>query len=97
RLVIPDGSGVWGGRRISITARAVPARRRESQLTELIHAHLPRFRAVPRLHAWRAEHLEGGDVLALGPGVLAVGVGERTTPAGAERFVRTVFDQGLAE
>ena len=26
------------------------------------------------------EHLEGGDVLLLAPGVLAVGVGERTTP-----------------
>ncbi|HLT62052.1 MAG TPA: arginine deiminase [Microlunatus sp.] len=96
-LLFTRDSGVCVGDRIAITSLAMPARRRESQLTELIHAHHPRFRAVPRLHGWRAEHLEGGDVLALGPGVLAVGVGERTTPAGAERFARTVFDQGLAE
>ena len=30
------------------------------------------------------------------PGVVAVGVGERTTPAGAERLARGVFDDGLA-
>jgi arginine deiminase len=29
--------------------------------------------------------------------VIAVGVGERTTPAGAERFARQVFESGLAE
>ena len=42
------------------------------------------------------EPVEGGDVLLLAPGVLAVGVGERTTPAGAERLVRRVFAAGLA-
>jgi arginine deiminase len=35
-------------------------------------------------------------VLALADGVLAVGVGERTTPAGAERLARSVFDLCLA-
>ena len=33
---------------------------------------------------------------AAGPGVLAVGVGERTTPAGVERLARHVFAAGLA-
>jgi arginine deiminase len=42
------------------------------------------------------EHLEGGDVLLLAPGVIAVGVGERTTPAGAERLARRAFEAGLA-
>jgi arginine deiminase len=42
------------------------------------------------------EHLEGGDILLLGSGVLAVGVGERTTPAGAERLARRLFARGLA-
>mgnify|MGYP001138138811 CR=1 FL=1 len=36
-------------------------------------------------------------MLLLAPGVIAVGVGERTTPAGAERLARQVFDAGLAE
>jgi arginine deiminase len=51
---------------------------------------------VTRVHGWQAEHLEGGDVLLLGPGVIAVGVGERTTPAGVERLARRVFADELA-
>ena len=35
-------------------------------------------------------------MLLLAPGVIAVGVGERTTPAGAERLARQVFNAGLA-
>ena len=35
-------------------------------------------------------------MLLLAPGVIAVGVGERTTPAGAERFARQAFEAGLA-
>jgi arginine deiminase len=96
-LLFTRDSGVWVGDQVAITSLAMPARRRETQLTELIYAFHPRFEAVQRLHGWQREHLEGGDVLALSPGVLAVGVGERTTPAGAERFARTVFDHGLAE
>ncbi len=53
----------------------MPARRRETQLTELIYAFHPRFSGVERIHGWREEYLEGGDVLALADGVLAVGVG----------------------
>ena len=74
----------------------MPARRRETQLTDLIYAFHPRFNGVERIHGWREEFLEGGDVLALADGVLAVGVGERTHPSGAERVARTAFDLGLA-
>ena len=35
-------------------------------------------------------------MLLLAPGVIAVGVGERTTPAGVERLARQVFADGLA-
>jgi len=35
-------------------------------------------------------------VLLLAPGVLAVGVGERTTPAGAEALARSLFNDDLA-
>ena len=35
-------------------------------------------------------------MLLLAPGVIAVGVGERTTPAGVERLARQVFHAGLA-
>ena len=35
-------------------------------------------------------------MLLLSPGVVAVGVGERTTPAGAEALARSLFDDDLA-
>jgi arginine deiminase len=81
---------------VAITSLAMPARSRESQLTELIYTDHPRFVASPKIHGWRREHVEGGDVLLLAPGVLAIGVGERTTPAGVERLARQVFADGSA-
>ncbi len=95
-LLFTRDSSVWIGDHVTITSLAMPARRRESQLTELIYAFHPRFQGLKRIYGWESEHLEGGDVLALADGVLAVGVGERTTPAGAERLSRAVFDLGLA-
>jgi arginine deiminase len=74
----------------------MPARVRETQLTDLIYAEHPRFAGIPRIHGAHHEHVEGGDVLLLAPGVVAVGVGERTTPAGVERLARQLFADGLA-
>lgn len=95
-LLFTRDSAVWLRDRVAITSLAMPARRRESQLTELVYRFHPRFAGVGRLHGHRLEHVEGGDVLLLAPGVLAVGVGERTTPAGAERLARQVFAAGIA-
>ncbi|HZO64791.1 MAG TPA: arginine deiminase [Kribbellaceae bacterium] len=95
-LLFTRDSSVWIRDRVAVTSLAMPARARESQLTELIYAFHPRFAGVERIYDHTLEHVEGGDVLALGPGVLAVGVGERTTPAGVERLARRVFDEGLA-
>src|SRR4051794_35447662 len=95
-LLFTRDSSVWVQDRVVITSLAMHARRRETQLTELIYTFHPRFAGVERIHGWQKEHLEGGDVMALADGVLAVGIGERTTPAGAERLARTVFDEALA-
>jgi arginine deiminase len=95
-LLFTRDSSVWVRDRVTITSLAMPARRRETQLTELIYEFHPRFASVQRIHGWDREHLEGGDVLALADGVLAVGVGERTTAAGVEGFARTAFDLDLA-
>jgi arginine deiminase len=95
-LLFTRDSSVWIRDKVAITSLAMPARERESQLTELIYTDHPRFAATPKIHGWRREHLEGGDVLLLSPGVLAVGVGERTTPAGVERLARQVFADGAA-
>jgi arginine deiminase len=95
-LLFTRDSSVWLPGRVAVTSLAMPARMRESQLTSLVYEHHPRFAGVERLHGAHLEHLEGGDVLLLAPGVIAVGVGERTTPAGFERFARQVLAAELA-
>ncbi len=95
-LLFTRDSSVWIRDRVAITSLAMPARERETQLTELIYSDHPRFAGTPTIHGWQREHVEGGDVLLLAPGVIAVGVGERTTPAGAERLARQVFGADLA-
>ncbi len=95
-LLFTRDSSVWVRDRVAVTSLAMDARARETQLTELIYAEHPRFTSTRRIHGWMHEHVEGGDVLLLAPGVLAIGVGERTTPAGVERFARQAFHAGLA-
>jgi arginine deiminase len=93
-LLFTRDSSVWLRDRVAVTSLAMPARLRETQLTSLIYSHHPRFAGVERVHGPHLEHLEGGDVLLLAPGVVAVGVGERTTPAGFERFASQVLRPG---
>ncbi|MFZ0907117.1 MAG: arginine deiminase [Mycobacterium sp.] len=95
-LVFTRDSSIWVGPRIVIPSLALPARAREASLTDLIYAHHPRFTGVRRAYESRTAPVEGGDVLLLAPGVIAVGVGERTTPAGAEALARSMFDDDLA-
>ncbi len=95
-LLFTRDSSVWVGRHPAVTSLTMPARRRETQLTELIYDRHPRFAAHTPCYGWRQENLEGGDVMHLSPGVLAVGVGERTTPAGAQRLARMAFELGDA-
>jgi arginine deiminase len=95
-LLFTRDSSVWIRDHVAVTSLAMPARRRETQLTELIYTEHPRFAGSPTIHGWHHENVEGGDVLLMSPGVLAVGVGERTTPAGVERLARQVFQAELA-
>jgi len=95
-LLFTRDSSVWIQDRVAVTSLTMPARARETQLTELIYTQHPRFAGTPTIHGWQHENVEGGDVLLLAPGVIAVGVGERTTPAGAERLARQVFAADLA-
>jgi arginine deiminase len=95
-LVFTRDSSIWIGPRVAITSLALPARARETSLTDIIYAHHPRFTGVRRAYESHTAPVEGGDVLLLAPGVIAVGVGERTTPAGAEALARSLFDDNLA-
>src|ERR671921_206058 len=95
-LLFTRDSSVWVRDRVAVTSLAMPARRRETSLTQAIYRYHPRFAGTRKIHGWHNEHVEGGDVLLLAPGVIAVGVGERTTPAGVERLARQVFHADLA-
>lgn len=95
-LLFTRDSSFWIGPRVAITSLALNARIRETSLTDLIYAHHPRFLGVRRAYESRSAPVEGGDVLLLAPGVVAIGVGERTTPAGAEALARSLFDDELA-
>ncbi|KQU39396.1 arginine deiminase [Rhodococcus sp. BP-349] len=95
-LLFTRDSSFWIQQRVAITSLALRARARETSLTDLIYAFHPRFLGVRRAYESHTAPVEGGDVLLMAPGVVAVGVGERTTPAGAEALARSLFDDDLA-
>jgi len=99
-LLFTRDSAVWLDHGVAVTQLAMPARRRESAITGAIYRHHPRFAGTDLLYggsladqAW----LEGGDVLVLAPGVLAIGVGQRTSPAGVEAFAARLFAAEAAD
>ncbi|MFD2493010.1 arginine deiminase [Amycolatopsis jiangsuensis] len=95
-LLFTRDSSAWIGDRVAISSLTMPARRRETAVLDLVYAYHPRFRHAARAYGAHSAPIEGGDVMLLAPGVLAIGVGERTTPAGAESLARSVFADDLA-
>ncbi len=95
-LLFTRDSSAWIGAQVAVTSLAMPARRRETSLTRAIYRHHPRFTGTSLAYEPELEHVEGGDVLLLAPGVVAVGTGERTTPAGVERLAGRLLRTGLA-
>jgi arginine deiminase len=95
-LLFTRDSSVWIRGEVAVTSPSMMARRREATLLRAIYASHPRFAGTATLYEPQSEWLEGGDVLLLGPGVLAIGSGQRTTPAGVETLARRVFAEDLA-
>jgi arginine deiminase len=97
-LLFTRDSSVWVDDHVAVTAPSMRARRRETSLTGAIYRHHPRFAGTPLLYGGSREEawFEGGDVLVMAPGVIAVGVGQRTTPAGVEAFALRAFAAGVA-
>ncbi|MCU1603106.1 MAG: arcA [Frankiales bacterium] len=91
-------SSVWVGDQVAVASPSMRARQREASLTRAIYSHHPRFADAQLLYGGSREEawFEGGDVLLLSPGVVAVGVGQRTTPAGVEAFALRAFAAGVA-
>jgi arginine deiminase len=99
-LLFTRDSSLWIDRHVAVTSPNMSARAREASITRAIYRHSPRFAGTPLLYgdndAERPEaFLEGGDVLLLAPGVVAIGVGERTTPAGAETLAERALAAGV--
>jgi arginine deiminase len=93
-LVFARDTCVWIGDRVAVTSP--PGRRREAELVAIATGYHPMFAGTKRLYEPDHEVLAGGDVLLLAPGVVAIGVGPHTSPAGMERLARRVFDTGFA-
>lgn len=93
----------WIGRGLSINPMAKAARRRESINSRIVYRYHPRFRGAG-FPIWYGgddlDHapatLEGGDIHVAAPGVVLVGMGERTTPMGVEALARRLFTGGAA-
>ncbi len=98
-LLFTRDSSVWLEHGVAVGELALRARRRETALTGAIYRHHPRFAGTELLYGGAEQPgawLEGGDVLVLAPGVLAIGVGQRTSPAGVEAFAERLFATGAA-
>ena len=97
-LLFTRDSSVWVSDQVAITSPSMHARQRERTLTGAIYRHHPRFAGTPLLYGGDREEawFEGGDVLVMAPGVIAVGTGQRTTPAGVEAFALRTFAEGIA-
>lgn len=95
-LIFTKDSSFWIGDRVAVASLASKRRKRETDLASVVYRHHPRFAGTKWLYQPEFEHVDGGDVLLLAPGVIAVGVGERTTAAGIERLARQSFEAGLA-
>jgi arginine deiminase len=95
-LAFQRDSSVWIGPAVAVTCPA-NARCREAALMRVLYRHHPRFAGTTCVYGPEQEPLDGGDVLQLAPGVVAVGLTERTTAAGAERLAGRLFETGLAQ
>lgn len=93
-LVFARDSSVWIGDSVAVTSPR--GRRQEAELAAIVFAYHPMFAGTKRLYEPGHELLAGGDVLLLAPGVVAIGTGQQTSPAGMERLARRVLDVGFA-
>lgn len=96
-------NSAWVGSGVTVNPMAKLARQRESLHTRAVYRYHPLFRDAhfgfyygddDRDH--RPATLEGGDLLVLAPGVVLIGMGERTTSTAVELLARRMFGAGNA-
>jgi arginine deiminase len=88
----------WVGDLAVLAEPALPARLGERALSSVLHAGVAtwRDRTLDVDGGVGPANLEGGDVAVLAPGVVAVGVSERTTWAGATALAESLFRNAAA-
>lgn len=96
-------NSAWIGAGVTVNPMAMLARQRESVHTRAVYRYHPLFRDAPFAFYYgdddqdhRPATLEGGDLLVLAPGVVLIGMGERTTPTAVELLARRLFAAGTA-
>ncbi|MFF0393787.1 arginine deiminase [Kitasatospora sp. NPDC004615] len=99
--LFPRDNSCWIGARYSLNPMAKPARRRETLHTAAIYRFHPLFAetAPPLLDGTTAPAgltVEGGDVHVLAPGIVMIGMGERTTATAVETLTQQLFLTGTA-
>jgi arginine deiminase len=95
-------STCWIGDGVVLCPMFWPARRQETLLTTAVYRFHPMF--AGKVREWWGdpdEHhglasLEGGDVMALGAGIVLIGMGERTSPQAVSQLARRLFAAGAA-
>ena len=91
---------IYGG--VVLGSMYWPARRHETLLMAAIYRFHPLF--AGQVTEWWGEpdrdhgmaFIEGGDVVALGKGIVLVGMGERTSPQAVTQLARRLFAEGAA-
>jgi len=81
-----------------------PARRQETLNIAAIYKFHLQFKTT-KFEIWYGNvdedhgkaHIEGGDVMPIGNGVVLIGMGERTTPQAVSQIARNLFAKGGAE
>ncbi len=96
-------NAAWIGAGVTVNPMARLARQRESVHTRAVYRYHPKFQNAGFDFYFgdddldhRPATLEGGDLLMLAPGVLLIGMGERTTATAVEMLARRLFSSGRA-
>lgn len=98
-LLFTRDTSVWLRDRVALARPSLPARAREAGLVAAVYRFHPDFATeIAPLYGRPGDTagFEGGDVLLLGPGIVAVGTGQRTTPAAIEILAERAFRAGVA-
>lgn len=101
-LVFARDASAWVGEGVVLSPMNRLARRRETDLLRTVYREHPRFAGAAVWFGGDPEDtypatFEGGDLLIVGDRGVAIGLSERTTPAGAEVLAARLFAAGVVD